>query len=959
MNMNMIFNGLWNVSIQFAVIVLVIMAVRKMFEICHVSKKFAYFLWIIPMVRLLCPVNIEGRVSLWPESFVAIQSEFVHEAVNYYENEHVKTADAGLSGKDGEIYDKADAEKNTVDSEKSDGMRSDDGTSKFNDTKQDGTITQNSGAAKATFAENGVQNDSLTGNLGVLSASNTDEDGMGKSSMEMMVMRSLLALWALGFLILLLRNFISYFQLKKQVEVSIPVEDGVYKADHIYTAFVLGFLQPAVYLPHYISEEQYRYVLTHEKVHIKRRDYLFKFVASLVCYVYWWNPFVWVAYHFMEKDMEMSCDEAVLKIIGESEKAAYANALLELTTAGSANINMSLCFAESTPKNRIKNIMKYKKPIFLAAVASVMVLCVLFIGLLTTPKSEISAKPASGEKLAGVPDEFFGEYIEEDLYAWNEKPAVWKFGKDGILKVTSGGTYSISDDETGEKVLSVNDMAWDAKIRKDADASGTYEIVWENQPDDSGPKSVFFKHLDGEDGLGDGKFREGNCFKGTYRCMEKNVDMEWQFFTTGTYLVITKAPYTLNPDGTVVLGKKLAFEMGSEERSILYNNDKNDCKLAICREGEESEKEHLYMPIKNLLREGTYHYMGKDGKTRQNFYIRLSGNSTEGGYDYYCGKGAGFRPDYEKTEDYEFYCENSRHGEGTYTIRNGILVLTSDDGKIRYFKVNGTKLLFQKEFQGEKSDNSEIPFVLDDGAVFEYTTNEMAGFSEKDWEKLLFKANNTIYRGSSEITLIGEPEALEGEIRLSAEEGTVPEVNGESNFGGIGDAYTYDDGDDQIGVRMGDGEYHVFYKLYETDSSAEEKKDQEIQKEKADAVQFVYHDRIKKNEDGSLSFEKDALITDGSHIKRATPSIGNEDSFGKNQAYLEFQFDEEGREAFAMATKKLAEEQGKLAVIYQGKILSAPTVFAEITDDIVTLGMGTYSEKKMQKLDKIAERLNQ
>ncbi|MBR1741084.1 MAG: M56 family metallopeptidase [Lachnospiraceae bacterium] len=110
--------------------------------------------------------------------------------------------------------------------------------------------------------------------------------------------------------------------------MSIPVEEGVYKADHIYTAFVLGFFKPAVYLPHYISEEQYRYVLTHEKVHIQRKDYLFKLIASLVRYFYWWNPFVWIACYFMEKDMEMSCDEAVIKVLGEEEKGAYAKATL-------------------------------------------------------------------------------------------------------------------------------------------------------------------------------------------------------------------------------------------------------------------------------------------------------------------------------------------------------------------------------------------------------------------------------------------------------------------------------------------------------------------------------------------------------------------------------------------------------------------------------------------------------
>ncbi|MBR1743776.1 MAG: hypothetical protein IJ733_18300, partial [Lachnospiraceae bacterium] len=779
---------------------------------------------------------------------------------------------------------------------------------------------------------------------------------------------SLLVVWLLGFLGLFLRNIIAYVQLKKQVEVSIPVEEGVYKADHIYTAFVLGFVRPKVYLPHYISEEQYRYVVAHERVHIRRRDPFFKLIASLLHYFYWWNPFVWMAYYFMERDMEMSCDEAVLKEMGEEKRGEYAEALLELTTAGTNALGMSLCFAESEPKSRIKNIMKYRKPLFAVAAVGALVLCVLFVGLLTTPKAknEVAAKKgmetgtgteavsASGKDMLDAPEEFYGEYLDFYSYQRGDAPFLWNFKQDGTLEVKRWGSYRLCD-EDGKRML-YGMPATPAEIQKETDESVTYDLAWEGQGENPVTEHVVYQFVEGEDGFGFSEAGKRKDFQGAYRCMEKNTDTVWQFFNDGTYVMTSKSRYMMDADGEISLEKKPALETGVLQISFLYDFDSAGGKLVACTEGEEANWDAPYVQVKNLLRNGTYHYMGESGTERQNFYIRLNAEEAlEGTYSYYCGKGAGVLPDYKKGEDYRYYAENTRNGEGTYTVGNGILTL-EENGKERYFKIQGDELIFMEKNEEKTSKNSEIPFIFKDGAVFRYTGSELSGLSKTDWEKMLIKLNNTLYHGSAETVLIGDSGVVEGKIRSSVEEGATPEYNGESNFGGLGDSYTYDDENGEVAVFMGDQEWHVFRKVREK-TAAEEKQERTVLDEKANALQFVSYDRVKKQKNGGLSFEKDALIADGSHVLRAVMEAQEDGDTGKETPVLQITFNEEGTERFAEATRKLAETHGEIAIIYRGELLSSPKVQAEITDGRVAVTGG--EELTFERLGKIADLLNQ
>ncbi len=153
---------------------------------------------------------------------------------------------------------------------------------------------------------------------------------------------------------------------------------NIYLADHISTPFVIGLIHPKIYLPSTLSEQEMSYVILHEQTHIRRLDHIVKMIAFFALALHWFNPLVWVAFLACVKDMEMSCDERVLKEMGDGIKADYSASLLSLA-AGRRLINGSpLAFGEGNIKGRIKNVLDYKKPAFwiiLAAVIAVAVIC--------------------------------------------------------------------------------------------------------------------------------------------------------------------------------------------------------------------------------------------------------------------------------------------------------------------------------------------------------------------------------------------------------------------------------------------------------------------------------------------------------------------------------------------------------------------------------------------------------
>lgn len=169
-------------------------------------------------------------------------------------------------------------------------------------------------------------------------------------------------IWFAGIVILLLLILASYLKMRKKVEESVLLTDNIFQCCNISSPFVFGFWRPRIYIPFHLKEEEQDYIIVHERYHISRRDYLTILLAQLTLIVYWFNPFIWLAFFFMKQDMEMSCDERVLKELGYQIKKDYSRSLLSFAVNRRQPFINTLSFGESNTKKRVKNILHYKQP---------------------------------------------------------------------------------------------------------------------------------------------------------------------------------------------------------------------------------------------------------------------------------------------------------------------------------------------------------------------------------------------------------------------------------------------------------------------------------------------------------------------------------------------------------------------------------------------------------------------
>ncbi len=198
-------------------------------------------------------------------------------------------------------------------------------------------------------------------------------------------------LWILGISALLIYSLVSIILLKFRLHVATQIKDNIYEAENLKTPFVLGFFHPKIYIPSGLSEEERGYIILHEQTHIRRFDHLVKMVAFFIVCVHWFNPLAWVAFQLMNSDMEMSCDECVLKKMGGKIKQAYSSSLISLAT-GRHMINGSpLAFGEGNINRRIKNILKFKKPATWVVVVSITLVAALIIGFISNRPATVGS----------------------------------------------------------------------------------------------------------------------------------------------------------------------------------------------------------------------------------------------------------------------------------------------------------------------------------------------------------------------------------------------------------------------------------------------------------------------------------------------------------------------------------------------------------------------------------------
>lgn len=205
-------------------------------------------------------------------------------------------------------------------------------------------------------------------------------------------------IWLLGMGLLFGYAIFSLVRLKRKLRFAIEIEKGIYEKEGLTTAFVLGMIKPAIYLPTGLSEEEKKFILLHERTHIRRKDMFVKFLAFCILCLHWFNPLVWIAFYEMTKDMELSCDERVLKEMGGKGKKEYASSLLNLASHSHLSTHSPLAFSEGSVKTRIRNVLKYSKPKWFFVGVSLLVCVVVAIGLLTDGKKEKGGTFRENEK---------------------------------------------------------------------------------------------------------------------------------------------------------------------------------------------------------------------------------------------------------------------------------------------------------------------------------------------------------------------------------------------------------------------------------------------------------------------------------------------------------------------------------------------------------------------------------
>ncbi len=215
-------------------------------------------------------------------------------------------------------------------------------------------------------------------------------------------------IWIIGTGMILCYGIVSYIRCRRMVREAVRQEGNVWECQNLPSPFVLGLFRPRIYLPFHLPEEERRYILEHERCHIRRRDPFVKLVAFVLLSVYWINPLAWLSYVLMTQDMEMSCDEAVLRKLGAGIKKGYSASLLSFAVGKRKVTALSLAFGESPSFKRIRHVLQYRQPKRGKGFIGIAV-AVLLAALCLTDQPEAKAT-GEKEQAAGKSAEPSGEF---------------------------------------------------------------------------------------------------------------------------------------------------------------------------------------------------------------------------------------------------------------------------------------------------------------------------------------------------------------------------------------------------------------------------------------------------------------------------------------------------------------------------------------------------------------------
>ncbi|HOR86354.1 MAG TPA: M56 family metallopeptidase [Bacillota bacterium] len=316
-----------NMSLTASIVIVLVLVVRLLLQ--KSPKAFSYALWAVVLFRLLCPVSFSSEYSLLSLFNTSVSDSGAYSSMTYIPSDIVHAE-----------YPRVDLPLPDV-------------SEAINETLPQG------------------------------------QEQLAADPLEF-PMSAATILWLLGTVVMLIYSAVSLYLLQIKLIGAVRLRDNIFLADHIATPFVIGIFRPKIYLPSTILEQEQDYIILHEQTHIKRLDHIAKMIAFLALAMHWFNPLVWVAFICAVKDMEMSCDERVLKQMGGEIKTAYSTSLLSLAT-GHRLINGSpLAFGEGNIKGRIKNVINFRKPAAWVIIVAAVAVIIVTACLLTNPANSSS-----------------------------------------------------------------------------------------------------------------------------------------------------------------------------------------------------------------------------------------------------------------------------------------------------------------------------------------------------------------------------------------------------------------------------------------------------------------------------------------------------------------------------------------------------------------------------------------
>ena len=245
-----------------------------------------------------------------------------------------------------------------------------------------------------TFPEKAISGPSFDVQTGITPVDNRINDYLGDRYFEGVtvpanngnhMMNILSIVWTIGILLLIAYTVISYWRLHREIDTAVRYKDNLFQSENVSSPFVLGLIKPRIYLPFSINGQDLEHVVAHEQAHIRRKDHWWKPLGFLLLTIHWFNPFMWLSYVLLCRDIELACDEKVIRELGNEQRADYTQALVACSINRRTIAACPLAFGEVGVKERVKSVMNYQKPAFGIVILAVIACVGVAVCFLTNP----------------------------------------------------------------------------------------------------------------------------------------------------------------------------------------------------------------------------------------------------------------------------------------------------------------------------------------------------------------------------------------------------------------------------------------------------------------------------------------------------------------------------------------------------------------------------------------------